>query len=73
MEGLMGGIVALRRACTTSQSWRLFWLHGSQMQGLSVTRNMVAAKALDLLDDLMIPHATFKASLGWVSKFMKRY
>ena len=49
------------------------WVEDARKQGLSVSRKMVCAKALDLLTDLMIPHAVFKASTGWVSKFMRRH
>ena len=49
------------------------WVEDARRQGLLITRKMICAKALDLLDHLMIPHATFKASTGWLSKFMRRH
>ena len=48
------------------------WIMDARNEGLAVTRKMIASKAVTLLESLMVPHATFKASATWISRFMKR-
>ena len=46
-------------------------MQDARTQGFLISRKMTCSKFCDLLDYLMISHATFKALSGWIRKLMK--
>ena len=48
------------------------WIREARSLGLCVTQRTMCKMALQFLEDLGIPHEGFKASVGWVRRFVKR-
>ena len=49
------------------------WVTDAREQGFVVSRKLMSSQALNLLQEMQIPHESFKASMGWVVRFMERH